>query len=461
LFEGPAILVSITMPTLTAVLDPRGIDLKARIVAEFFGNPFLECSAEQLSFRLDASTSEVTQAVADLERCGVVQIDDEVVLFEPAGDLYGDLRDLAAIYRSQSTEAREEVRQLESLARLEESLAVSREEVSAILDVMPLGVFLLDRYGSLIKANGVAHGYLDLEDNAIRSDICSELDLDIEDLLERSISKEVYLGRPFSVMTRPFRVQGSDVGIVVTLQDISDRKRLEAEAERSREAFFSMIRHELKRPLHSIDRFLNSVPSDDGLASHAQEAAGHLGGMIDDLLLLARIERDPLAVQPARDVTIGELFSGWDLGYRDIVTEKEITLTTVVDDTTVALRIDERRFQQAVGNVIDNAVKFTPRAGKIDLRAESRDARLSIVVDDSGPGIPPDQRDLVFDRFYQVKSGRSRSDGLGLGLAISAKVVEAHGGTVSVSDSPLGGARIVLDLPIAAGDHGDRERADQ
>lgn len=436
------------MPTLTAVLDPRGIDLKARIVAEFFGNPFLECSAEQLSFRLDASTDDVVQAVADLERCGVVQVEDDVVLFEPAGDLYGDLRDLAAIYRSQSSEAREEVRQLESLARLEESLAVSREEVSAILDVVPLGVLLLDRYGSLIKANGVAHSLLDLEDVDTRTDVCGDLGLDIEDLLERSVSSEVYRGRPLSVMTRPFRVQGSDVGIVVTLQDISDRKRLEAEAERSREAFFSMIRHELKRPLHSIDRFLNSVPSDGGLASHAQSAAGHLGAMIDDLLLLARIERDPLAVQPTHEVTIGELVSGWDLGYRSIASEQDITLTTRVEDGTPAIRIDERRFQQAVGNIIDNAIKFTPRAGTVDVQAECRDARLSIVVDDSGPGIPPDQRPLVFDRFYQVTSGSNRSDGLGLGLAISARVIEAHGGSIRVTDSPLGGARFVLEFPL-------------
>ncbi|HCK10181.1 MAG TPA: hypothetical protein DHW45_09920, partial [Candidatus Latescibacteria bacterium] len=219
---------------MTAVLDPRGIDLKARIVAEFFCNPFLECSADQLSFRLDALASDVTLAVSDLERCGVVRVDDDTVLFEPAGDLYGDLRDLAELYRSESTEAREEVRHLESLSRLEESLAVSRQEVSAILDVVPLGVLLLDRYGSLLKANGVAHSLLDLENEDIRSNLSGELGLELDDLLEHSISREVFRDRPLSVMTRPFRVHGSDVGIVVTLQDITDRKRLEAETERTR-----------------------------------------------------------------------------------------------------------------------------------------------------------------------------------------------------------------------------------
>ena len=446
------------MPTLTAVLDPRGIDLKARIVAEFFGNPFLECSAEQLSFRLDASPDDVANAVSDLERCGVVQVHDDVVLFEPAGDLYSDLRDLASIYRSQSSEARQEVRQLESLARLEQSLAVSREEVSAILDVIPLGVLLLDRYGSLLKANGIAHALLDLEKGSVRENVCGELGLEIEDLLERSITRELFRGRPLSVMTRPFRVQGSDVGVVITLQDISDRKHLEADAERTREAFFSMIRHELKRPLHAIDRFLNTVPSNDGLASQAQSAAGHLGGMIDDLLLLARIDRDPLAVQPTQDVTIAELVSGWDLNYRDLATEKQIQLTTRVEDDLATLRIDERRFQQAVGNIIDNAIKFTPRAGKIELWAECRDSRLRIGVDDSGPGIPQDQREQVFDRFYQAKEGSSRSEGLGLGLAISSKVIAAHGGRVIVADSPLGGARFVLELPIAAETRREIER---
>jgi signal transduction histidine kinase len=437
------------MSTLTAVLDPRGIDLKARIVAEFFCNPFLECSADQLSFRLDALPSDVTLAVSDLERCGVVRVDDDTVLFEPAGDLYGDLRDLAELYRSESTEAREEVRHLESLSRLEESLAVSRQEVSAILDVVPLGVLLLDRYGSLLKANGVAHSLLDLENEDIRSNLSGELGLELDDLLEHSISREVFRDRPLSVMTRPFRVHGSDVGIVVTLQDITDRKRLEAETERTREAFFSMIRHELKRPLHTIDRYLNAQSPDEGVVSHAQSASSHLGSMIDDLLLLARLDRDPLAVQPMLTVTVGELVSGWDLSYRGLADEKEITLRMSVEDDRVSVRIDERRFLQAVGNVIDNAVKFTPRTGTIELRAEREDSRLRILVDDSGPGIPLELREQVFHRFYQASDGTGRPEGLGLGLAITAGVVAAHGGRVTISDSALGGARFALELPVA------------
>jgi signal transduction histidine kinase len=439
------------MPSLTAVLDPRGIDLKARIVAEFFTNPFLECSAEQLSFRLDALSDDVSQAISDLERCGVVQVDDGVVLFEPAGDLYGDLRDLASIYRSESAEARDKVRQLESLSRLEQCLLVSRQEVSAILDVVPLGVLLLDRYGSLLKANGVAHALLDLECRDVRNDICTELGLEIQDLLEHSVSVEVLRSRPLSVTTRPIRVQGSDVGIVITLQDITDRKRLEAESEQTREAFFSMIRHELKRPLHSIDRFLSTVPSEGDLATHAQSAAGHLGDMIDDLLLLARIDRDPLAVQPTQVLSAAELVSGWDLNYRDLMKSQDITFTTHVEDELPSLRVDERKFQQAVGNIIDNAVKFTPRAGKIELRAESRNELLSIVVDDSGPGVPLDQRENVFGRFYQATEGSERSEGLGLGLAISYSVIAAHGGTIRVEESPLGGARFVVEFPGVTG----------
>lgn len=446
------------MPTLTAVLDPRGIDLKARIVAEFFSNPFLECPLAGLAARLGSSADDVSHAVSDLERCGVLRVEDEAVLFDPAGDLYGDLRDLAALYRSESTEAREEVRQLESLARLEESLAISRQEVSAILDVVPIGVLLLDRYGSLLKANGIAHALVDLESATARKDVCADLGLDLDDLLERSTSCEVQRDRPLAVVTRPFRVQGSDVGIVVTLQDISDRKRLEAEAERTREAFFSMIRHELKRPLNTIDRYLEAGPASGELAGHARAAAGHLGAMIDDLLLLARMERDPLAVRPSRDVTIGELVAGWDLGYREVAAEKDITLTSQVEDGDATLRVDERRFLQAVGNIIDNAIKFTPRAGKIDLRAERCGLSLRIRVDDSGPGIPLDQRARVFDRFYQVREGNTRAEGLGLGLAISARVIAAHGGAIRVDESPLGGARFILEMP-GADRTGETERA--
>ncbi|HCK10180.1 MAG TPA: hypothetical protein DHW45_09915, partial [Candidatus Latescibacteria bacterium] len=221
------------------------------------------------------------------------------------------------------------------------------------------------------------------------------------------------------------------------------------ETERTREAFFSMIRHELKRPLHTIDRYLNAQSPDGGVVSHAQSASSHLGSMIDDLLLLARLDRDPLAVQPMLTVTVGELVSGWDLSYRGLADEKEITLRMSVEDDRVSVRIDERRFLQAVGNVIDNAVKFTPRTGTIELRAEREDSRLRILVDDSGPGIPLELREQVFHRFYQASDGTGRPEGLGLGLAITAGVVAAHGGRVTISDSALGGARFALELPVA------------
>ena len=181
---------------------------------------------------------------------------------------------------------------------------------------------------------------------------------------------------------------------------------------------------------------------------HAEVAAGQLGSMIDDLLFLARIDRDPLAVQPTQTVTIQELVSGWDLGYRSLTSKKEIQFTTHVDDNLPSLQIDERKFQQAVGNIIDNAVKFTPRTGRIELRAECRDDCISIVVDDSGPGIPLNQREKVFERFYQANEGSGRSDGLGLGLAIAARVAVAHGGRVAAEESPLGGARFVLMFPV-------------
>ena len=161
---------------------------------------------------------------------------------------------------------------------------------------------------------------------------------------------------------------------------------------------------------------------------------------------MPRERRGPLAIQAADDVTVAELVSGWDLSYRTRAADKDITLVTRVGDGETTLRVDERRFQQAVGNIIENAIKFTPRSGTIELRTERRENRLCIVIDDSGPGIPIDERERVFNRFYQLRTGSGRSEGLGLGLAISTKVISAHGGDISAGASPLGGARFTLEF---------------
>jgi signal transduction histidine kinase len=110
---------------------------------------------------------------------------------------------------------------------------------------------------------------------------------------------------------------------------------------------------------------------------------------------------------------------------------------------------DEDRLAQALRNLLRNAIAHTGEGGHVELGAETNDHRLRFVVDDDGPGIPPDQRVAIFDRFHRLDGGRSRdAGGAGLGLAIVQAIATAHGGRVWAAAAPAGGARFVLEIPV-------------
>ena len=114
-------------------------------------------------------------------------------------------------------------------------------------------------------------------------------------------------------------------------------------------------------------------------------------------------------------------------------------------------RVDEDKLLSIVSNLLSNAVKFTPPAGLVRCTLASTGGGVHLEVADSGPGIPPAEREAVFERFHQVGgNGSARRAGTGLGLAIVRELVELHGGTIAVHDSPEGGASFVVDLPSQA-----------
>ena len=109
------------------------------------------------------------------------------------------------------------------------------------------------------------------------------------------------------------------------------------------------------------------------------------------------------------------------------------------------------RLHQVLFNLLDNAVRFTPTGGRVVVRAASRDDGVRLEVEDTGPGIAPELRERVFERFFTVDPSRSRGDGgTGIGLAIARSVVDAHGGRIWVEPGAAGGSRFVVDLPVGA-----------
>jgi histidine kinase len=127
---------------------------------------------------------------------------------------------------------------------------------------------------------------------------------------------------------------------------------------------------------------------------------------------------------------------------------KQIHLAVEAEDLEVVA--DRERVLQALANLVDNALKFTPEGGSVRLRAERRAGEVAFVVEDTGPGIPAEHLSRIFERFYRVEPSRARrSGGAGLGLAITKHIALAHGGRVEATNLPEGGARFTLLLPAA------------
>ncbi len=134
--------------------------------------------------------------------------------------------------------------------------------------------------------------------------------------------------------------------------------------------------------------------------------------------------------------------------YREVAEEKKISVTLELPSTPLELDADAVRLGQAVNNLLDNALKYTPAGGRVVLAAARATDAVELTVTDTGPGVSPAEREAIWRRLYRGDSSRSQR-GLGLGLSLVKAIVEAHGGTAGIEDAPQGGARFTLRLPSA------------
>jgi two-component system, OmpR family, sensor kinase len=217
-------------------------------------------------------------------------------------------------------------------------------------------------------------------------------------------------------------------------------------------AFIADASHELRTPLTIIRGQLEVLAAQKDPPAEEVRRVEHLvqaeiarvSRLVDDLLLLAKSEQGKfLRITPIDlGAYVRELWDGVSL-----LADRRFELGSVPPGT---LRADPDRLAQALRNLVANAIAHTaPGSGLVRMAVEQLGgARVRFLVEDDGPGIPPDQRELVFDRFHRTDSGRGRAaGGTGLGLAIVRAIADAHGGAVTACASPEGGARIVLELP--------------
>ncbi len=267
---------------------------------------------------------------------------------------------------------------------------------------------------------------------------------------------------PISLSVSPITDQnGKITGASKIVRDITERKKIEetlAQADRRKSEFLAMLSHELRNPLAPIQNALGIIrtsgcdPETLGIATEMmQRQVGQMVRLVDDLLDVSRISRGKISLRHEL-VDLREVIDQVVEAVRPVCTAMNHELTVTVPPTSVMVLGDRTRLTQAIGNLVNNACKFTERGGQVGLSLRRIREQAQIQVRDNGIGIPPDQLDRVFEVFVQLDTslGRTR-DGLGLGLALAKTLVEMHSGVIKASSAGTGqGSQFTTLLPLHA-----------
>ncbi len=350
--------------------------------------------------------------------------------------------------------ADEQQRRLSELAR-------DRARTDAILAALDDGVLAVDHQGVVVLANEHLAEVIDLAAPVGRHYVEAvrqhEIEALVEDVLRTGKRRQVEvellrLGRVYTITGVPFPgAEGTPHGAVLTFNDATERRRV----ERVRRDFVANASHELRTPLTSIRGFVEAL--EDGALDQATTArrflakvrthADRMTALVDDLLELSRLEQGDRAPQKAvirpqdvaRDVVVS---------FEDLAARKRILLSAH-DAGAPTLTSDPERLRRILENLVDNAVKYTPDGGKVDVTsAAAPNGGATIEVRDDGPGIGPEHIERVFERFYRVDKARSRElGGTGLGLSIVKHLADTIGASVSVRSEPGHGSCFTVALP--------------
>lgn len=265
-----------------------------------------------------------------------------------------------------------------------------------------------------------------------------------------------------AVMARQSAAQAADLAskLDTTRAELQEALSIAERATRARDEFLATVSHELRTPLTSIigwiqllrlDRHVSSIA--DGLETIERNAWAQQR-LIEDILDFSRINAGKLRLD-VRQVDLAAVINAAIDVVRPAANAKGIRIDALLDQNAGAVSGDSDRLQQVVWNLMSNAVKFTPRNGRVQVRLERINSHSEIRVSDTGEGIAPDFLPSVFDRFSQADSSSSRMHaGLGLGLGIVRHLVELHGGTVQAFSDGVGkGATFVVRLPLLLAHH--------
>ncbi|GKU83862.1 PAS domain-containing sensor histidine kinase [Niallia sp. NCCP-28] len=356
--------------------------------------------------------------------------------------------------------------------KLQESQATTeseRRKLSSVLSYMTDGVIATDRRGRIILINEPAAKMLDVSRETVLSEsIINLLGLKgkytFEELLEEresvildySTNYEPYVLRAnFSVIQKE---TGFVNGLITVLHDITEQEKIDME----RKEFVANVSHELRTPLTTMRSYVEALAEgawqDDELAPKflevTQNETERMIRLVNDLLQLSKLDN--------RDIKLDKELVDFIVFYNRIIDRFELTKEQNViferklPKHAAFVEVDEDKLTQVMDNIISNALKYSPEGGKITFSLKEQEKQIIVSISDNGVGIPKENLEKVFDRFYRVDKARTRKlGGTGLGLAIAKEMVEAHGGKIWATSKEGKGTKVSFTLPYIQSEEDD------
>ncbi len=387
---------------------------------------------------------------------------DGVLNYKEAGDLYSTLNNFLADAGKRCSRIRNE-----------------KEQLELVFFSMKEAVFLLDAGGRVKTMNRAAGALVSVTEkeaggrplNAVFRDInlACHIDQVYRDLKDREEELILYTGteeikrRCFFVRSVIIRDHGGKCSGVLVVMD--DRTRLK-HLEDMRKDFVANVSHELKTPVTAIKGYVETLL--DGTVEEKDAAhrfleiiarqSDRLEALVEDILLLSTIESEPSRgdIELSR-VDVCHILQSAIQVCTINAERKSIEIDLICETGRFHVAADERLMEQAVSNLVTNAVKYSHHGGRVIVKASEVSTRgaepeIVISVNDSGSGIPEEHQARIFERFYRIDKARSRKlGGTGLGLAIVKHIVHLHGGRIDLKSEPSKGTTFFIVLPLDAG----------